>query len=92
LGTRLGTTEPLFIGNFLGKELGKKKMRRRLIVGQGDSRSNSLLLKIVSLVAMMLHCIRKTPGQRRILPNFDTNLACRCRYHATSTGQFYKRN
>lgn len=67
-------------------------MRRRLIVGLGDSRSNSLLLKIVSLVAMMLHCIRKTPGQRRILPNFDINLQWHDRYHATDAGQFYKRN
>ena len=67
-------------------------MRRRLIVGQGDSRSNSLLLKIVSLVAMMLHCVRKTPGQRRILPNFDINLQWHGRYHATGTGQFYERN
>jgi hypothetical protein len=76
----------------LGEELGKKKMRRRLIVGQGDNRSNSLLLKIVSLVAMMLHCIRKTPGQRRILPNFDMNLQWHGWYHATGTEQFYERN
>jgi hypothetical protein len=74
----------------LGKD-GKKKMRRRLIIGQGASRSNSLLLKIVSLVAMMLHCIRKTPGQRPILPNFDKftmALPVSCNRRRT----FYKRN